>query len=175
MVRAAVRAGAIVGGLAGVARIVSAFVPYVEGSLALEAFYALIDAGLLFGTPAVYAQTASRIGWLGMAGFSVTLVGLASIVGPDGRAFDVDLWRLGVVVISAGLALFALQIHRQCPELRCAARLWGAYVVAFLLSAAGMLGDVGQVVAGLLFGAGYVAVSIELLSSEQREAQDECV
>lgn len=169
---AALRAGAAVGGVAGALRIVSAFVPYSANSLPLEAFYAVIDLGLLFGTIAVYLYVAQRVGWLGVTGFVVAAAGLASIVGPDGHLFGVDMWRLGVVVISVGLGMFTLSLHRNCPDMRVPVRLWGAYLLAFIFTALGMTGTFGGMLGGVLFGTGYVAAAIVVMTNGGASARE---
>ncbi|MCG8403325.1 MAG: hypothetical protein MJA84_17270 [Firmicutes bacterium] len=143
--------------LGGALRIVSAFIPYVPDSAPLEAFYLVIDLALLFGLIGVYARVAGRLGGVGLAGFVVAAGGIAGIVGPDPVAFGIATYQVGVVAISMGLVVLAGQMLRVRAGGRVAPGLWLSAVAVGLLGGAVGWPQAGFVVAGVLFGGGFVA------------------
>lgn len=139
----------------GVMRVVSAFTPYVPGSAALEGLYAAIDLLLLFGTIGIYVAEAPRLRPAGLIGFMLTIAGLASIVGPDGEAFGLNVYQIGVGVIAIGLLVLSVQFLRAGTQ-RLAAAFW-LISVAFGVAGEAVLGpEQAFAAAGLAFGLGYV-------------------
>src|SRR5262245_53339141 len=96
--------------LGGLLRIGSAFVPWAPDVAWLEALYLAIDVLLLFGLMGVFLAYRSRLGVFGFVAFAIAEAGIASIVGPDTVAFGIDTYQAGVLVITAGLTLFAIQL-----------------------------------------------------------------
>ncbi|NJK46585.1 MAG: hypothetical protein HC933_22135 [Pleurocapsa sp. SU_196_0] len=76
------RFGAVLAVLAGVLRIVAAFILELPE---IEAFYLVIDLCILFGLIGVFGARLETLGWCGLIGFVVALTGAALIVGPDAR------------------------------------------------------------------------------------------
>ena len=157
--------GAWAGALGGALRIASSFIPYAPQIAWLEALYAVIDLGMLFGLIAAYLAASDAIGAFGFAGFVIGAAGLASIVGPDAQMFGVDFYRVGAFVFLVGLALFAAALL-GAQRLRISAWLW---VASFLVGVAAA--TTGQAlafaVAGVLLGAGFVASGAEILRGRQ--------
>ncbi|MEO1100472.1 MAG: hypothetical protein AAFW65_01360 [Pseudomonadota bacterium] len=150
--------GAIFG---GALRIVASFVPFTPESAALEVFYALIDFSLMAGLAALYVANATRLGTVGLVGFVLAFAGLASIIGPDPAMLGIDFYQLGVAVIGLGVALLGLRIV-VLDGLRMPGGFWLSAFVAGLAAYAGA-GAVAFVVAGILFGAGFIAAGVALL------------
>lgn len=149
--------GAWAGAVGGALRIVSAFIPYVPDSPALELLYGAIDIGLLFGLLAAYLFAAEAVGAVGLTGFVVALTGLASIVGPDSHAFGIDFYLLGSAVYMLGLAALAVQLVRS-RALVATGWFWlvaAASGVVFALAAAAP----ALVVSGVTLGLGYIAAA----------------
>jgi len=148
--------------LGGGVRIVTSFVPWVDGSLALEAVALGIDLCLLFGLTGFYVAFSARLGAAGFVGYLVAASGIALIAGPDGEAFGIDIYQAGVAVIAAGLAVLSLilLIRRIAPP---AALLWFGAIAAAV--GGGALGYPGQAfaVAGAAFGAGFVAAGFSTM------------
>lgn len=154
--------GAILG---GALRIIAAFVPFTPESAALEAFYAVIDLSLMAGLAAIYGAHASRFGLVGLAGFLLAFAGLASIIGPDPMMFGIDFYQLGVGVIGLGTVLLGLRMV-VLQGLRTPGSCWLLAFVAGLVASTG-IGAVAFMLAGILFGAGFVAAGVALLRRGQ--------
>jgi hypothetical protein len=141
---------------AGALRIVSALIPFESGSLGLEALYAAIDVGLLFGTIGICLDHRGALGPVGLTGAAVLLCGVASIVGPDTTFLGVDTYAVGVRIIALGVVL-------TCVPLILARRMMlGAALLVLSVAVGGVgpfvgLGDVAWTAAGVLFGGGYCA------------------
>ncbi len=144
------RAGVVGGGL----RIIAAFIPYAPDQAWLEGLYAAIDIGMLFGLVAAWLLAADAVGMVGLGGFAVALIGLASIIGPDSPAFGIDFYLLGSGIFMLGLTGLSIQLVRR-RVLVAAGGLWlgaaGAGVI-FALSSA----DAALVASGVLLGLGYL-------------------
>lgn len=146
--------GAIVGG--GL-RAVATFVPYAAQSAALETLYGVIDVGLLLGLIAIYLDGASATRRIGLAGFTIALVGMASILGPDAPAFGIDFYLAGSLVFLAGLSVLAAAMWRaghRIPTAQCwllatlLAVLGGTIAQPILIMAGGVVLGLGFVLAG---------------------------
>lgn len=149
---------------AGVARIVLGFLPWRDADPVLEGVAFAIDLGLLFGLTGFWVQNAKAFGPPGLATYLIAASGIALIVGPDGEAFGLDIYLIGVHVIGVGLALMATVILIRRIPARIAA-------VAWLVSAASAaIGNAigrpeGFILAGALFAAGFICIGLSLLRS----------
>jgi len=160
---ALLRVSGIAALVGGALRIASTFTPYAPENAGLEAFYALIDACLLFGLLGVYAAYAGALGRIGFAGFVIAALGLASIVGPDATTFGVDWYAIGAGVFVAGLALLSVQMLRA----RVMAGAALAWLGAFASALAVPLTPYAFMSAGLLLGLGYVLAGFALRRLDQ--------
>lgn len=143
--------GAILGG--GL-RAAAAFVPYVPNSPTLEAFYGVIDIGLLFGLIAIYLDGGAAAGRAGLVGFAIALVGMASILGPDAPAFGIDFYLAGSLTLLVGLSILAAAFWRAGHS-KPPAQAW--LLAAALAIAGGALAQPLLIAAGgLAFGLGFV-------------------
>lgn len=154
---------AIVG---GALRIVSSYMPYKEGLIWQEFLYSLTDICLLFGLLAIYLAVANELGRVGLTGFVLAAVGLASIVGPDIYRWGVDFYQVGAALLLVGLAVLSLKMLRA-EILKPSAIVW---LSAFIAAAAALPleSDSLSLTAGILFGAGFLLAGSELLSYAQR-------
>ncbi len=152
-------AGAAICG--GGLRVVAVFVPFVPGSSRLELLYGAIDIGLMFGLIAIYLHVAAAAGTIGLAGFCVALVGIASIVGPDAPAFGIDIYLLGSALFLLGLSPLAWQMLR----LRLLPAAGAAWLLATALGiAASISGNALALAAtGLALGVGFVLGGAQVL------------
>lgn len=162
------RLGAIAAILGGGLRIASSFVPYAPGSMLLEALYAVIDVFLLFGLAAIYLSVADRVGRTGLLFFSTAIAAIASIVGPDATLFGIDFYRLGATLIAGALSGASILLLRESVYVASAV-LWLATLAAGLIIPAWST-DLAQMVAGLLFGAGFAVAGIALLRKKPDSA-----
>ena len=156
-------AAAIVG---GALRAMTAFIPYVPDSVWQEAVFAVVDIGLLFGLIALYCANAEALGRAGLFIWAIALAALASIVGPDARAFDIDWYFLGAAVFLLALgALAALMIVHRVSRL--AAATWLGALAAGLIVPT-QFHDIAFLASGALLGLGFVFAGIELLNTARR-------
>lgn len=160
-----IRLGGIAAIGGGGLRVIATLIPSVPGSAMLEALYAAIDLGLLFGLIAIYLESAEATGRIGLAGFCVALAGLASIVGPDGAAFGIDFYQLGSAVFVLGLVPLAVQLVRL-PIQRLAGAAWLISAGLGLVAAANQAG-LAFAATGATLGAGFVLGGVGLLQTKQ--------
>ena len=153
---------AIVGGLL---RVVSAFIPWTPDSAPLEVLYDVIDVLLLFGLMGAYFAVRASIGIFGFVSFAIAEAGIASIVGPDTVAFGVDTYQTGVVVITAGMTLFAIQLLLTRAIAWWVAVCWIASTIIGVGATAGGNAALGFVAGGVLFGLGFAAAGVAVLRS----------
>jgi hypothetical protein len=150
--------GAIIGG--GL-RAVATFVPYAADSARLEALYGVIDVGLLFGLIAIYLDGAAAGGRAALTGFSIALIGMASIVGPDAQAFGIDFYLAGSLVLLVGLSILAAAFWRAGWS-RLPAQAW---LLATLLAILGGVSAQPLLIGagGLVLGLGFVLAGAQIL------------
>ena len=143
----------------GLLRFASAFLDWTVMTTQLEAMALAIDLGLLFGLSGLYFAYAARLGVLGLAGYITAASGVAFITGPQAQFLGADTYFPGVATIAVGMVLFSIALLR-CSLARIAAWLWLAS--AGVGVGAGMLGAVSFVIAGALFGLGFIAAGVFL-------------
>ena len=148
--------------IAGVLRIASTFIPYSTDSISLEVLYAVIDLGLLFATIGIYLDNKNELGLAGLAGFTILISGIASIVGPDAHFLGADIYGFGVQVIALGSVVLSVSLLRA-RRLMGTASLFVASVAIGILGTLSALGDWAWTIAGLLFGSAYVFAGLHML------------
>ncbi len=149
--------------LGGALRIASAFVPWEQNLAWLEAFYFVIDVALLFGLMGVYFAQHARLGIAGFAAFALAETGIASIVGPDGMAFGLDVYQLGVFAISIGLAVLGIVMLMVRAGSAIAAACWIGALLVGLGGTLASMPEAGFVAGGVLFGLGFVVAGAALV------------
>ena len=152
---------AVAGLIGGALRMATALIPPMPDPGWNEALYGIVDVGMMLGLIGFYLKVAARVGLAGLAGFVLALIGIASLVGPDGQAFGVDFYRLGAALFLAGLVVLAVSMSLRGSR-SVAALLWLASA-----SAAGLFMVMGHPVwlslAGLALGGGFVAAGVSTL------------
>lgn len=149
---------------AGAARIATTFlVDWSRPSLPLEAVALAVDFGLLFGLTGFYFANVDRLGLVGLLGYLCAASGVAFIFGPDGEAYGVDIYRTGVAVIGVGLFILAIPMA-LAGVARVAAAMWIAAVLVTLGGDVVGRAAEGFALAGVFFGAGFVAAGATLLA-----------
>jgi hypothetical protein len=147
---------------AGFVRIVLGFFPWSDTDPLLQGVAFAIDLGFLFGLTGFWVANAKAFGAPGLVTYLVAASGLALIVGPDGTAFGVDIYLVGVHVIGIGLVLMSIVILIRRIPARMAAAAWLLSAVANTAGLA-MNRPEGFLVAGILFAAGFVFAGWTLL------------
>lgn len=151
--------------IGGVLRMVASFIPYIPESPWLEGYYAVIDICLMFGLIGIFAQTVDLVSVWGKSGWTIAMIGQASIIGPDARMFGIDFYLAGSVILLTGLTIWSLAMLRG-GVMRAAAGWWlicGALAVATILS--GIAGLVPA--AGVALGLGFVVAGRACLAAIQ--------
>lgn len=155
-------AAAIAGGLA---RVVSSF-NWLHDPLAREWLYTSIDVLLLFGLMGIYLARASKLGFLGLTSFGVSVAALSFIGGPDADPFGFSTYEQGAATLAIGMVGLSIAWVRTGERPLAAPLCWFGSVLAvgiFGLLPAPMPGY-GLVAAGVLFGAGFVSAGADLVT-----------
>jgi len=150
---------------AGTLRIVATLAGDRGGDVS-ELLYLSVDLCLVFAIPGIYLSRHAQLGPAGFAGFLLALAGAASLVGPDGSLFGIDLYRLGGLFLMLGLGLLAhAQLAAQVQRHRSSI----CYLVT-LLATMGAVSSTARwlsLAAGICFGITFIAFGLEL----RREAR----
>lgn len=157
--------------LGGALRIAAAFVPWEQNVAWLEALYFVIDVALLFGLMGVYFAERARLGVAGFAAFALAETGIAVIVGPDGAAFGLDVYQLGVLAIAIGLAVLGIVILMARAGSAIAASCWIGSLLVGVGATLANEPEAGFVAGGVLFGLGFVAAGAALMRATPVGAQ----
>ena len=160
--------GALSGLLGGALRIIAVFIPYTPETAWLEALYALIDLGFLFGLIATYLAATDTLRLPGLLGFIIALSGVASIVGPDAQMFGIDFYWAGSSIFVTGLAILSADLLRA-SQLSLAASFWltsAAAGIASTISASQFAFEI----AGAALGCGFIASGLTILTQRRSRA-----
>lgn len=150
---------AIAGGLL---RIAVAF-PVFSDEITLQWLYTGIDILLTFGLIGIYLDRAARLRALGFFSFVIALAALSFIGGPDADPFGFSTYEQGAATLA--IALVGLSLAWMTAGER---PLWAPACWFFSVLAAGLLGmvpflaDYHFLVAGVLFGLGFVLAGYDL-------------
>ncbi len=138
----------------------------------LQASYLITDVFLLFGILGIYLYQSKALGRFGLIGFIVVLVGISIIRGRD--LFGVGAYLLGASAFSLGLTVLSVAMLRGTGLSRWIPRVW---ICTFVAGGAGLIFPSAAapcaVLAGVLFGAGFVGAGVELTVAHGRRARSE--
>jgi hypothetical protein len=155
------RQGAVAAIIGGALRIANNFLPalHVSGSVLDEAYF-VTDVFLLLGIFALFARNATRVGWLGLAGFLLFFVGILLVRSPQVG------FLLGGYQAVAGIALVGINLFGVAMMLahlsRLAPLLWLGSLVVGLAAGFGEA-QLALLASGTLFGLGFVAAGVREL------------
>lgn len=164
----------ITGGFAAIAggglRVFAAIFTFAETTPALELLYFAIDVLLLFGLLTIFLHWSRHISTFGALSFAVSFIALASLVGPETEFLGINMYLLGAAVLSAGLAAFALCLLKV-PVLNKTSYFW---LASFSCGTFSILANHQPtfLIAGILFGLGFVAAGTEILVRTDKVAAD---
>lgn len=159
-----IRLGGLSAILAGLLRVATSFLPYLttEQGTFVEVLYLITDVLILLGLLGVYGYQHERAGYSGFAGFLLALIGTALIVGPDGRIGSLDMYVVGALMISVGVAVLAIGTWRAAQLSRWVPILW---VVSTVTGIGGFLmGGSGWtfMIAGIAFGFAFIVAGVRI-------------
>lgn len=145
-------------------RIATSFLPWDATDPLMELIALKVDLLALFGLMGIWLSQRAQLGWVGFVAFAIAESGIASIVGPDTKAFGIDTYMAGVAVISHGLALLGVLMVMYGHLLnRLAGVCWiGSLAVGIGGAALGMPAE-GFVAGGVLYGAGFILGGLGLV------------
>ena len=161
--RSLLRLSAYAALIAGVLRIVAAFLSPASLGTAAEFLYLVIDLALLAALPGIYLGRHEALGRSGFVGFAIALPALAAIVGPDGQLGGIDVYRVGGGLLILGLAVLAIAQLRARIGRTWSSMGWLAAFAATIVTALLPGRTWPFALLGLLFGAAFIAAGIELL------------
>lgn len=151
----------------GALRIVSAF-PVINDPISLEWLYTAIDVLLLFGLMGIYLSRASKLGFLGLAAFGVSVAALSFIGGPDADPFGFSTYEQGAAALVIGMLGLSIAWVQAGERPLAAPLCWFGTAIA-----GGVMGmlpapipDYAFMTAGVLFGAGFVAAGWPLAAAK---------
>jgi hypothetical protein len=158
------RAGAGAAVVGGAARVFSSF-SFIGDPMTLEWLYIAIDVMLTFGLIGIYLDRAPRLGFLGVASFAVAIAALNFIGGPDADTLGFSTYQQGAAALAIATVGLSIAWVREGERPWTAPLCWFGSVVA--AGALGMVpafqdGGVPMLVAGALFGAGFVSAGVDL-------------
>lgn len=155
------RAGALAAIMGGALRIVDSFTGAVFSAHTLDWFYFATDVFLMLGLIGWYVSRFEMLGMAGAVGFAVAVTAIliirsAFLFGPQG-------YMLGAALLLAGLIVMHLPslLRREGPMLAPLLWLASAVIAAVAYFASGPM----AVIAGVLFGLGFIAAGWSLWRS----------
>ena len=150
---------AIGGGLLRVLAVLIATTKIPDASL--QQVYFAIDFLLLLGAFGVYGKDAAKLGWIGVAGLALFVFGILVVRSPQVSFFGIHGYQSGAAIALLGVtAIGAMMLARHVARL--APLLWLAALVAGACAATGLMIGLATALAGLFFGAGFVAAGLRL-------------
>lgn len=160
-----VRAGGLAAIAGGALRAAASFAPVVlHSDIERESLYIVVDVCLTIGLVGFNARHCKSIGWPGVAGLALALVGLATV--RANRAIStVDLYPAGALAIACGVILLSARAW-------VAGRIPGWVPMAFLLSTLiGLIGSYARgataffVWSGVIFGVAFAGLGVKMRKS----------
>jgi hypothetical protein len=147
----------------GFLRVFSAFT-FVQDEMTLQWLYTGIDVLLLFGLIGIYLARAERLGFLGLASFIVAVASLSFIGGPDADPFGFSTYEQGAAALAIAMVGLSIAWVSAGQRPLSAPVCWfGSVICIGALNFIPPLSQYGFMVAGILFGLGFVFAGIALL------------
>jgi hypothetical protein len=125
----------------------------------LQQLYLVTDLLLLLGLFGLYAENAAKLGLLGAAGSAVFVFGILVVRSPHVSFFGLGGYQAGAAIALFGITVLGAMMLARGTR-RLAPLLWFSALAAGLWAATGFLAGPATALAGLLFGAGFVAAGV---------------
>lgn len=149
----------------GVLRIADSFVTGIFSPGTLTLLYFETDIFLLLGISGVYWARRTTIGIAGTIGTAIFVIGILFVRVSAFSALGENGYRLGSIVALFGLAIVSVETLRRRSEAYLSAALWILSMALGVAIAVGVLPAGVTILAGVSFGAGFVAAGMETLAS----------
>jgi len=166
LLRLAALAAVIGGGL----RISAGLVPAMMDAPSRELLYFTVDALLIAGLMGLYLDRSRELGWSGILGFAIAVLGLLIVRSAQMRVFGIGGYAVGAPVALIGTTLLGVSLALRGTQ-RWAAGLWLASLAIGHAASFGAGESWIPLAAGILFGAGFVAAGFALLSPGRAAAK----
>jgi len=140
----------------GALRIVSAL-PLGADPIQQQWLWVIIDILLTLGLIGIYVSRAEKLGFLGLASFAIAMAALSFIGGPDADPFGFSTYEQGAMTLAIALIGLSLAWLRANERPLAPPFLWFASALAAAVP------EYGFLIAGILFGAGFVFAGLPLL------------
>ncbi len=164
------RLGALAAIIGGALRIATGVAPSTMDMPSRELLYFVIDALLIAGLMGLYLERRHVLGWSGIIGFAVAVLGLLIVRSAHVRFFGVGGYAVGAPVALIGTTLLGVSLALHGTQ-RWAAGLWLASLAIGLAASFGARESWIPLAAGMIFGAGFVAAGFVLLSARRAAAK----
>ncbi|HXC54757.1 MAG TPA: hypothetical protein VNU97_05655 [Rhizomicrobium sp.] len=162
---APLRALALAAIAGGTLRIVDSFTGTLLSAGTLAVLYFVTDILLLAGIAGLWLRRRATLIVAGTLGLAVFAVGIFMI---RAAAFGIGAYRLGAGVALLGLAVYALETLATRRAAPWAPSLWLVSLVCGIAGTLGFEPPAMTALAGVAFGAGFVATGIETLTGQAR-------
>jgi hypothetical protein len=162
--------GALAAIAGGALRIAAGVAPSTMDASSRELLYFVIDALLIAGLMGLYLERRHALGWSGIIGFGVAVLGLLIVRSAHVRFFGVGGYAIGAPVALIGTTLLGVSLALHGTQ-RLAAGLWVTSFVIGLVASFGARESWIPLAAGMIFGAGFVAAGLALLSAGRQAAK----
>lgn len=149
--------------LGGVLEIAARLINFPWSNDGQESLYLVIDLLFLYGLLGLFSAHIERWGLLGFMGFIIALSGVASLVGPDGKLYGMDLYVLGGAAFAIGLAVMSMVLLRRGVFLLGAPLAWVGALCLGIMGAIIPQMPVLDHLSGVSFGFGFILAGFTLL------------
>jgi hypothetical protein len=131
-----------------------------------------IDVLLSFGIIGIYLDRATRLRLLGFASFVIAMAALSFIGGPDADPFGFSTYEQGATTLAIALVGLSIAWISAGERPIFAPLCWFAIVAAGALGLSPATAPHGFLVAGVLFGLGFVLAGYDLARRGSVAADD---
>jgi hypothetical protein len=145
--------------LAGLLRAIDAFAFMFLTGGDTDKLFLVTDIFLLFALIGIYAHEHRAVGWAGLAGFAVALVGIVMV---RSAGASIDAYVYGAATVAVGMAVLGVAMLVGRAAFRVAPILW-IVALAAAVPVYWIESDWLFELAGVAFGLGFVAAGVELL------------
>jgi hypothetical protein len=145
----------------GALRIADSFTATALSAGTLAVLYFVTDVLLLAGIAGLWLTRRASLGRAGAAGLAIFVIGILMI---RAAAFGIGNYQLGATIALAGLNAHALETLWMRSAAPWAPILWLVSLACGLTGTAGVAAATMTALAGVAFGAGFVAAGIEVLT-----------
>lgn len=162
------RLAAIAAILGGALRIGDAFLTNSGTQLQQVAYFAT-DVMLIFGLCGIYFSRSDRLGFAGLFGFFLAITGILMVRSSALSVFGVSAYLVGAAVTLLGVDLISIIVLIRGVFPKLVPILWIASLIFGVIGMFGAAIHWAVPLAGVAFGAGFIAAGLILYSDDAAE------